>query len=99
MTNLASTAKEFVIGLPDEGSVQLEVSFDYATASLKHDTLHAARAAVPQVLQHFQIRLSNSPRTKITFNAYVTTFSMSLGTDDKVGATFTLRITGAAVIS
>ena len=99
VTNLSSSAKEFVIGLPDEGSVQLDVSFDYASATANHDTLHAARSAVPQVLQHFQIRLSNSPRTTITFDAYVTTFSLSLGVDDKVGATFTLRITGAAVIT
>ena len=96
VTNLSSTAKEFVIGLPDEGSVSLEVSFDYA-GSVQHDTLHAAR--ISQVLQHFQIRLSDSPRTTIDFQAYVTQFSLSLGVDDKVQATFGLRITGAATIT
>ena len=97
VTNLASTAKEFVIGLPDEGSVSMEVSFDYQSATAKHDTLHAAR--VSQVLQTFEIRLSDSPRTVIAFSAYVTGFSLSLGVDDKVGANFTLRITGAATIT
>lgn len=96
VTNLASSAKEFVVGLPDEGSVSLEVSFDYA-GSIQHDTLYAARTS--QVLQNFQIRLSDSPRTTIAFSAYVTQFSLSLGVDDKVGATFGLRITGAAPIS
>jgi len=96
VTNLASSAKEFVIGLPDEGSVSLEVSFDYA-GSIGHDTLHTAR--ISQVLQHFQIRLSDSPRTTIDFQAYVTQFSLSLGVDDKVSATFGLRITGAATIT
>jgi len=97
VTNLASAAKEFVIGLPDEGSVQLEVSFDYASATAGHDTLHAARAS--QILQHFQIRLSDSPRTIVDFQAYCVTFSLSVGVDDKVGATFGLRITGAATIT
>lgn len=94
VTNLASAAKEFVIGLPDEGSVQLEVVFDYASATAGHDTLHAARAA--QTADEYQIFLSDSPETVIGFTAYCTTFSLSLGVDDKVGATFGLRITGAA---
>ena len=97
VTNLASTAKEFVIGLPDEGSVQLEVSFDYASATAMHDKLHTARSS--QVLQTFEIRLSDSPATVIAFSAYVVTFSLSLGVDDKVGATYGLRITGAATIT
>ena len=98
VTNLASAAKEFVIGLPDEGSVQLSCSFDYnASPSINHDTLHAAR--VSQILQTFEIRLSDSPATVIAFSAYVTGFSLSLGVDDKVGANFTLRITGAATIT
>ncbi|MDB4312007.1 phage tail protein [bacterium] len=97
VTNLSSTAKEFVIGLPDEGSVSLEVSFDYQSATAGHDTLHTAR--ISQILQHFQIRLSDSPRTVVDFQAYVTQFSLSLGVDDKVQATFGLRITGAATIT
>ena len=99
VTNLASTGKEFVIGLPDNGNVSLECSFDHASATANHDTLVAARNAVPQVLQHFQLRLSDSPRTTLDFQAYVTQFSLSLGVDDKVGATFGLRISGGFTIS
>ena len=98
VTNLASSAKEFVIGLPDEGSVSLEVVFDYSAAvSTRHETLHAARAA--QTLDTYQIFLSDSPETTITFTAYCSTFSLSLGVDDKVGATFGLRISGSATVA
>ena len=55
VTNLASSAKEFVIGLPDEGSVSMEVSFDYQSATAMHDKLHTARNS--QVLQSCEIRL------------------------------------------
>jgi hypothetical protein len=85
--------------LPDNGSVSMEVSFDYASATANHDTLWAARSAVPQILQHFEIRLSDSPRTVLAFGAFVSQFSLSLGVDDKVGATFSLRISGAVTIT
>jgi len=97
VSNLASTAKEFVIGLPDNGSVSLEVSFDYASATANHDTLITSRTA--QTLDTFQIRLSDSPQTTMTFTAYVTQFSLSLGVDDKVGATFGLRISGGVTFA
>ena len=99
VTNLSSSAKEFVIGLPDNGSVQFEVSFDYKSATAKHDDLISARNTVPQVLQQFELRLSDSPQTVLAFSAYVSTFSLSVGVDDKVGATFSLRISGAFTIT
>ena len=97
VTNLASSANEFIIGLPDEGSVSLEVVFDHASATAGHDTLHAARAS--QIQQHMQIFLSDSPETVVDFQCFVTTFSLSLGVDDKVAATFGMRITGSATIT
>jgi len=97
VSNLASTAKEFVIGLPDNGSVQLEVSFDYQDSTLQHDTLLTARTA--QTLDNYQIRLSDSPMTSLSFAAYVTQFSISLGVDDKVSATFGLRISGGVTFA
>lgn len=97
VTNLGSSAKEFIIGLPDEGSVSLEVSWDHASATLQHDTLWTARSTQNQ--QHCQIRLSDSPRTTLDFQCFVTTYSVSLGVDDKVAATIGLRITGAVTIT
>lgn len=91
VTALDSTAKEFVMGLPDEGNVTLETIHD--PASTQHEALRAARAA--QTLKHFQIRLTDSPQSTYTFFAYVTGFSMNLGVDASITASYTLRISGA----
>ena len=85
--------------LPDNGSVAFEVSFDYKSATAKHDDLLTARNTVPQPLLNFELRLSDSPQTVIAFAAYVSQFSLSLGVDDKVGASFSLRISGAFTIT
>ena len=97
VTNLASTAKEFIIGLPDEGSVSLDVSWDHASATAQHDFLWTARANQTEI--GAQIRLSDSPRTTMTFQCFVTTYSITLGVDEKVAATIGLRITGAVTIA
>jgi hypothetical protein len=97
VTNLSSSAKEFIIGLPDEGSVSLEVSWDHASATAQHDTLWTARANATE--ENIQIFLTDSPNTTLTFQAFVTTYSISLGVDDKVAATIGLRITGAVTIA
>jgi len=97
VTNLDSSAVEIVPGLPDNGSVSLDVIYDQATASTKHATIYDARTS--QVLQKFEIRLTDSPRTVLAFSAYVLGFSLSLGVDDKVGATFNLRVTGGVTIT
>src|SRR5210317_45028 len=54
VTALDSTAAEFVMGLPDEGNVSVEVIYD--PTDTNHTALYNARAA--QSLKHFQIRLT-----------------------------------------
>jgi hypothetical protein len=97
VTNLDSSGVEIVPGIPDNGSVSLEVIYDQATATTKHATLYDARTS--QVLQNLEIRLTDSPRTTLAFSAYVMQFSLSAGVDDKVGATFGIRVTGGVTIT
>ena len=97
VTNLSSTAKEFVASLPDSGSVQMELSWDHKTTSTQHAALWTAFAA--QVSGLYQIRFSNSPATTITFTAFPNAYSVSAAVDDKVGASLGLRITGAVTIA
>jgi len=97
VTNLDSVAVEIVPGIPDNGNVSLEVVYDQATASTKHADMYNARTS--QVLQEFEIRLTDSPRTTLAFSAYIMQFSLSLGVDDKIGATFGLRTTGGVTIT
>lgn len=95
VTALDSAAKEFLMGLPDEGNLSFDCIHD--PDSTPHETLRAARAN--QTLMTFQIRLTNSPATNYTVDGYVTGFSMSAGVDDKVGSSYTVRLTGAVVKS
>ena len=91
VTALDSAAKEFLMGLPDEGNLSIECIHDPNEAS--HETLRAARAN--QTLMSFQIALTDSPQTTYTVDGYVMGFTLSAGVDDKVGATYSIRLTGA----
>ena len=97
VTNLSSTIKEFVASLPDMGTVSLECSWDHATTANQHAAINTAFLA--QTTKHWQIRLSDSPRTVLDFNAFPNAFSTSIGVDDKVGLTIGLRITGLYTIT
>lgn len=97
VTNLASTAKEFVASLPDFGSIALEVSWDHATTANQHAALYTDFLA--QTTGDYQIRLSDSPRTTMQITAFPNQYSVSLGVDDKVTANISLRATSAVTIS
>lgn len=93
VTALDSTAREFLMGLPDEGNVGLELIWGGETSNAQQVALRTARAT--QTLKTFQIRLTDSPQSTYTFTAYVTGWSLSAGIDDAVKCSVTLRITGA----
>lgn len=95
VTALDSIAKEFFMGLPDEGSVQFECIHD--PNDTQHELLRAVRAS--QTETPFQIALTDSPNTLYTFMGYVTGFSLSLGIDDATKASYTVLINGAVVKS
>jgi hypothetical protein len=88
VTNLASTIKEFVPSLPDMGAVSCEASWDPKLAS------HAAISAdfLAQTTGNWEVRLSNSPRTIIAFTGFPNSFSTSIGVDEKVNLSFSVRI-------
>ena len=97
VTALDSSATEFLMGLPDEGSVQLEMVWGGETSNTQQVALRTARAN--QSLQHAQIRLTDSPRSSYDFQFYVTGWSLSAGVDDAVKCTVTCRITGAVSVA
>lgn len=92
-TALDSTAKEKIMGLPDEGQVQLTMFWNGETNNPYQVALRTARAA--QTLKTFQIRLTDSPQTIYQFNAYVTNWELSSGVDAAVEVNVTLEITNA----
>lgn len=97
VTHLSSTGKEYIGGLPDFGNVALEVIFDYATTSNKHAAIYTDFTA--QTVSTYQIRLSDSPQTTITFSAYPSQYSLNLAVDDRVGASISLKVSGAPTIA
>ena len=91
-THFQSTAKEKIMGLPDEGQVSLEMNLDPTDA--EQTGLRSDRDA--QTLRNFQLVLTDGGSTTISFSAYVMTFSISMAVDDKITASVTLEISGSA---
>jgi hypothetical protein len=91
VTHLGSSAREFVMGLKDSGTVTAELQFkpgDVGQVFLRK------RQEVLSVPTTFILKLSDASNTELTFNAYVQGFSISGAVDDKVTASVTLRVTG-----
>jgi len=95
-TNLASTAKEFNIGLPDYGTVSCTCNYDPDdTPQTNLKTYYDAQSS-----HNFEINLSDSPDTTFTFTAYISAWNAPrISPDDVVKLDFTLRITGTVSVA
>jgi len=99
ITNLASTAKEKLVALRDEGQVSMDVFLDLANATAMHIALKDDRAA--RELRKFDIKLTDESTTAgsqpsaLNFSAYVTNYSIAGSVDNAVTASITLEITSA----
>ena len=91
VTDLSSTAKEFRMGLQDEG--QISLSMLWLPANTVHNNLRTDRAN--QTLRTFRIQFTDSPQTNWVFTAYVLGIEVSNAVDDVTRATTTLRVSGA----
>ena len=90
VTDLSSSAKEFRMGLADEGEITLNMAFIPANAV--HAALRTARAA--RTLGNFQLVFTDSPATTWSFGAYVMTVPLSNSVDEVTRGNVTLRISG-----
>lgn len=95
ITDLSSAGKEFLMGLKDEGEISLAINYDPDDA--EQDGLRTDRDA--RTLRNFQIVMTDSPATTISFSAYVKTFGLDWGVDDKVPLSVSLRISGAVTFT
>jgi len=98
-SHLASTAKEKLIGLRDEGQVTLDVNFRPGTTA--QDYLRNCRAN--RLMRKGVIQLNDNTtevaRTKVIFDAYVSGFSITGAVDQIVKGSVTLEITGACTFA
>ena len=97
VTNLGSTAKQFLMGLRDEGDISLDVVYDPSTV-VGHEQLFADRGTRTQ--RAWLLKLATGATAmRIGGKAYCTGFSVTGAVDDAVKATMTLAITGAVNVS
>lgn len=90
ITSLSSTAREYRMGLHDEGNITL--SGFYNPDDTGQTAAQTARKA--RTLMAFQISESDSPATTHTFEGYVTGFSIGRSRDQVATLDITIRITG-----
>jgi len=90
-TDLSSTAREYRLGLTDNGNVTLTVNFK------PQDTQHALlrTKSISGAETNFRITFTDSPATTWTFAAFVKGVPISNSVDGVTTASITLRVTGA----
>ena len=91
VTNLSSSAKEYRLGLEDNGQFAMELDRDFADAG--QTALLAARDS--QAGKQFKLLLSNGENA--TFTGYVKKFSVAGGVDQVVKGSVDIRISGSVV--
>lgn len=93
VSNLESTFREKLVGLPDEGQLSFGINID--PADVVHLAIKTARRN--RTLVEFRITLSNAAATKLTFFGYILGYQLSGGVDQAVNASITIEIDGEVV--
>lgn len=91
ITHLASTAREKLIGIQDEGQVSGELLWipsDVAQIALRTDRQAGTK-------KKMSIKFTDDDTSVMEADAFCTNFSFSSPLDDAVKVSFTLEITGA----
>ena len=97
VSDLSSTEKEFVLGLADPGTMDLEVLYDPEDPG----QIILEQLRVTSARNNFRVVVPNplevgSPtgKTSFTFEGFVQTFPFSIGVDTAITGTVTVRVTG-----
>lgn len=98
VTNLDSTAKEYVPGMPDYGTVTFQINYDPDEAT--HQTLDGLAQAQANATRDWRITESGggSPGTRTQFKGFVQSFQKSRAVNNVVKATATIKKTGPDTI-
>jgi len=95
ITHLASSFKEKLAGLPDEGQFSFNVNM-VATQVGQEQLLKCRRG---RIRGEFSARLSDTGVTKIDCEAYCISYVPSAAVDNKLSAAVTLELTGISTWS
>lgn len=91
ITNVEDTRKRKLMDLPDEGKVSLDLNYDPDNAT--HIILRNARRNRTRI--EFQIRLTDSNNTLMTFFGFVLAFALDAAVSQQVRGSLTIEVTGA----
>jgi hypothetical protein len=93
VTTLASTSKEYLMGLQDNGNFTLNTNF--LPADTGQDLLRTQKNS--RALTYFKVTFSDT--TYVTFAGYVKSATVSGGVDAKVDGSFSILISGDVTYS
>lgn len=99
VTTLNSTRKEFLMGLPDEGELTLDINFvptDGVQTRLRTD--RAARSLKKCVIK-LNDNTSDAATTKMIFDAYCLGITAQGSVDNAIKGTVSIKIAGAVTYS
>lgn len=89
VSHLQSTAREFIMGLMDEGEISFSCNFTNGANQVKLRSQRAKRE-----LSNIALGFTDPSSLLIAAKCYVTGFAISGGVDDKVGLDVTVKLTG-----
>lgn len=89
-THLESVVKEFIMGLPNNGSIAL--TMNYQPGSAQQEGLLTDRDA--QTLRNFKLTFPDALNTTLNFAAYVLQWATNSEQDNRAELSVTLRIAG-----
>lgn len=90
VTNLGSTAKEKIMGLPDEGQVTLDLTYsstDVGQVALRNDRSSRTK-------RKLAVKLNDGSSSMFDVDAYVTGLSLTGAVDDIIKSSVTFELTG-----
>jgi len=97
VTDISGTSKTFIAGMIDGGEISLEVSYDPDTEDGNRHTDLTTDMLTGATGTGWQIEWSDG--SKVSAGGIVTSFSASASIDDKVTASFTIKVTGAVTFT
>lgn len=83
--------REFVAGMKDAGELSMEVNYDPA--------LHGNLWAAVGVTRQHKIILPDAGAAEFAFSGFISGMSAEAPHDDKLSATFTIKVTGAVTLT
>ena len=97
VTGLGSSAKEYLLGLPDFGEISFNIN--YMAADVAQNNLFADYSLTVPVRRRGVIKLSDTAVHALMFKGYAKSFQWTMAKEDAIKAACSIRITGPATLT